>query len=49
MGRGLFMRHTISPKDESFSSKERPLLGILENKRVREGFISLWMLVVQLE
>jgi hypothetical protein len=43
-GEGLEYGHTISPKDESFTSKERPLLGRLENRRVREGFISLWML-----
>jgi hypothetical protein len=30
------MRHPISPKDESFPSKERPLLGRLENRRERE-------------
>jgi hypothetical protein len=45
------MRHPISPKDESFPSKERPLLGRLENRRVRERerVVSLWMLLLQLE
>jgi hypothetical protein len=42
MGRGLIMRHTISPKDESFPSKERPLLGKLENRRVRERELYLY-------
>jgi hypothetical protein len=46
MGMGLIMRHTTSPKDERFPSKERPLLGILEKMRVREGFPSVWMLVL---
>jgi hypothetical protein len=38
------MDTTISPKDESFPLKKRPLLGRLENRRVRESFVSLWML-----
>jgi hypothetical protein len=37
------MRHTISPKDESFPSKERPLLGRLENTRVRERERELYL------
>jgi hypothetical protein len=41
MGRGLIMRHTITPKDESFPSKERPLLGRLQNRRVRGICISM--------
>jgi hypothetical protein len=50
-GGGLIVRHNISPKDESFPSKERPLLVKLENRRVRERerVVSLWMLVLQLE
>jgi hypothetical protein len=44
---------TTSPKDESFPSKERPLLGRLESRRVgereRERVVSVWMLVLQLE
>jgi hypothetical protein len=38
------MRHTISLKYESFPPKERPLLGRLESRRVREGFVPPWML-----
>jgi hypothetical protein len=36
--------NTTSSKNESFPSKKRPLLGRLESRRVREGFVSLWML-----
>jgi hypothetical protein len=36
--------NTTSSKDESFPSKERPLLGRLESRKVREGFVSMWML-----
>jgi hypothetical protein len=36
--------NTTSSKNESFPSKKRPLLGRLESRRVREGFLSLWML-----
>jgi hypothetical protein len=36
--------NTTSSMDESFPSKERPLLCKLESRRVREGFVSLWML-----
>jgi hypothetical protein len=32
---------TTSPKDESFPSKESPLLGRLESRRVRESYISM--------
>jgi hypothetical protein len=32
---------TTSPNDENFPSKERPLLGRLESRRVREGCISM--------
>jgi hypothetical protein len=41
--RGLEYGHTISPKDESFLSKEMRLLGRLRNKRVcvRESCISM--------
>jgi hypothetical protein len=38
------MKYTTPSKDESFPSKERPLLGRLESRRVREGFVYLWML-----
>jgi hypothetical protein len=34
------MDYITSPKDESFPSKERPLLGRLESRRVRESCIS---------
>jgi hypothetical protein len=35
------MRHTTSPKNESFPSKEKPLLGRLESRRMRESCISM--------
>jgi hypothetical protein len=36
------MRHTISPKDEGFPSKERPLLGRLENMSLRQRELYLY-------
>jgi hypothetical protein len=36
--------NTTPSKYESFPSKEMLLLGRLESRRVREGFVSLWML-----
>jgi hypothetical protein len=45
--------YTTSPKDECFPSKERPLLGRLESRRVRERererVVFLRMLVLQLK
>jgi hypothetical protein len=46
------MRHTTSPKEESFPSKETLLLGGLESREIvreRERVVSLWMFVLQLE
>jgi hypothetical protein len=40
------MKHTTPSKDESFPSKGRPLLSRLESRRVREGFVYLWMLFI---
>jgi hypothetical protein len=49
-GRENETHFSILPKDESFPSKERPLLGRLESReRERERVVFVWMLVLQLE
>jgi hypothetical protein len=48
-GRGKNRDTALHSKDESFPSKERPLLGRLESRRLRERVVIPRVFVLQLE